>query len=864
MLMRKSLIGSIGVSLVAINCGSEATPTEAGPLPDVYAALSTANQGVNFSILGGHVRPRFDGSAAVAARVDLSSVANGAFEITSEHEPSTRFHLAVTPIGAAAAPARVEAGLVHYGDAFGPGTDTIHRVTVSGTEDYVRFPVAPAKAELRYKVAIGEDIAGLRLVSNSLEFLDAQGAPRLRVAPPYGVDARGERFAARLNVEGCYVEADPRPSWGRTPVAAGASECVVTVTWDARVAYPAVIDPAWSGTNSPTAYNPTHEDFLVRLSGGKALYVSSLTAELFDPATNTWASTGAPTFNFTHRSRLVAGASDNAWGIYSGGSASSLYSLTAGLWVSTATKPLDSDGVALQHLGGNQVLVVDAAGSTYIYDAVANTYTTKNPAGQYLGGNTGVFALGGTKFGVLGWGSRVAIFDMLGNGGWTFPVSQILPEGPSNCGNLEPLTNGKILAYGACGAENTARLFDPATDTVTPVAIDNSQNLHCQCAHTSSVAYGTRHLIGGGRYLYDEGTGIIKDLGAFPSGAVQHGAIVKLLDGRALSAGGSVTYNNHFADLYTASNSADCASGFGTAATPVFDASSKLCKACDADNGVAKSLPCPSTDAPACQTGAQNALVGQCTACSATNRALCTGTTSTCDLTTGMCAACTAGYGVAGAVRACPTAASPVCAVNGSCTIANGDHGTAASAPCPTAANPSVQANGTCGKCTTNAECAGSTHGGPLCNAATGTCSTVCAQDTDCLATQFCDASGAASVCSVKKPDSIPCAVANECSTGACTEGRCGKPSVPYAGTGTSDAGTAGNGATPGSGANLGSGATPGSAAAGSDSSGCSTSSHGFAPGSSSSVFAFGLSGIFGLALRARRQRRKAHPKSFL
>jgi hypothetical protein len=33
-------------------------------------------------------------------------------------------------------------------------------------------------------------VAGLRLVSNVLEFLDEGGAPRLRIAPPFVVDAR--------------------------------------------------------------------------------------------------------------------------------------------------------------------------------------------------------------------------------------------------------------------------------------------------------------------------------------------------------------------------------------------------------------------------------------------------------------------------------------------------------------------------------------------------------------------------------------------------------------------------------------------------------------------------------------------------
>jgi MYXO-CTERM domain-containing protein len=168
--------------------------------------------------------------------------------------------------------------------------------------------------------------------------------------------------------------------------------------------------------------------------------------------------------------------------------------------------------------------------------------------------------------------------------------------------------------------------------------------------------------------------------------------------------------------------------------TPVYDPASQLCAACNGDNGSEATLPCSTAAAPACQTGAANALVGQCTQCSATNPSLCTGTTAACNPATGACEACNGGFGDTTATRACPTAASPVCVGDGSCTIANGDNGTAAVAPCPTAATPYVEPDGSCGKCTTDADCAGATHRGPLCNAAVGACTSKCAASADCPA----------------------------------------------------------------------------------------------------------------------------------
>src|SRR6185369_1642322 len=67
------------------------------------------------------------------------------------------------------------------------GAITYERIE-GGVEDRVNLAVRPAVERQVYDVDVHE-VAGLRLVANSLEMLDAGGAPRLRVRAPYVVDA---------------------------------------------------------------------------------------------------------------------------------------------------------------------------------------------------------------------------------------------------------------------------------------------------------------------------------------------------------------------------------------------------------------------------------------------------------------------------------------------------------------------------------------------------------------------------------------------------------------------------------------------------------------------------------------------------
>ena len=185
------------------------------------AVLADA-QATDFSERGDHMRAEVPDAAAAGKHhrsdVMLPSRGDAPFRVTDR---TSGVAIDVTLEGAVAATAEIADGYVLYRNAHESGADVVHRVTATGTEDYVLTHEASPVDSLRYTVALGESVAGLRLVGGSLEVLDDGGAPRLRVRRPYLVDAEGTRHDAELTVEGCAYDSDPRAPWGRPATAPG-------------------------------------------------------------------------------------------------------------------------------------------------------------------------------------------------------------------------------------------------------------------------------------------------------------------------------------------------------------------------------------------------------------------------------------------------------------------------------------------------------------------------------------------------------------------------------------------------------------------------------------------------------------------
>ncbi len=171
-------------------------------------------------------------------------------------------------------------GVAHYPGGGPEGSDLWLRVLPEGVEDYVRFAERPASEALRYRLDVRQ-VAGLRLVANTLELLDHAGVPRIRVAPPHLVDASGARHAASLALEGCAYDDDGAAPWHRPPTPPGSDRCDMLVRWRGAP-YPLVVDPLWTTALSllPGRWHHT----ATRLPNDDVLIAGGCTAPI-DPTT---------------------------------------------------------------------------------------------------------------------------------------------------------------------------------------------------------------------------------------------------------------------------------------------------------------------------------------------------------------------------------------------------------------------------------------------------------------------------------------------------------------------------------------------------------------------------------------------------
>ena len=262
-----------------------------------------------FSLRGDELAVRTSGHVG-AARVAFAARASGGFSV---EDPSSGAAVRVVAVGANDAPAELADGYVVYRAATSTHADILQRPSAAGTEDYLVVRAAPDVAEIRYSIELGDAVAGLRLMGDSLELLDAGGAPRLRMAPPHLVDAAGSVVRMHTSVTGCAFDADPRGPWGRPVTPPGSRACALTVTW-ARAAprYPVLVDPSWALTGSPAV---AHGSPLHVLPNGLVLAASQTvsvfamqcgnyhfdasdivpqlidTVELYDPSSRTWSAT---------------------------------------------------------------------------------------------------------------------------------------------------------------------------------------------------------------------------------------------------------------------------------------------------------------------------------------------------------------------------------------------------------------------------------------------------------------------------------------------------------------------------------------------------------------------------------------------
>ncbi len=449
--------------------------------------------------------------------------------------------------GARPVEARVADGLVWYGGATLQGGDVVIRVTAEGAEDFVVFDRPPPQAQLAYRLHLSKKVAGLRLVQNVLEFVDAGGAPRLRMAPPWLIDVRGKRQQANVALSGCRYDDDPAGPWNRPVTHPQSGYCELVVTWVSdRLSYPALLDPAWTTTGSMITGRSEHRANV--LLDGKVLVTGNSTAddtaELYEPTSGTWASTG----NLSGQRRfhtasvlangkvLLTGGQDDAYtdlnttdvyeptqGTWSPGplmstghsyhtasvlangkvliagggwplvSIAELYDPALESWTTTGSMVTARQSHSAAVLADGRVLVVAGTASQSIpelYDPNTGTWTDTADPATILEGCLATLLDDGR---VLVTGTYTGLIYNPSTNTWTTTGILNIPRGGFT---VSRLADGKVLAAGGSflGELDSVELFDPVSGDWMSV----SNMSEARAYHTASLLFDGRLLVAGG------------------------------------------------------------------------------------------------------------------------------------------------------------------------------------------------------------------------------------------------------------------------------------------------------------------------------------------------------------------------------
>jgi hypothetical protein len=459
-----------------------------------------------------HVRPYL--STPASARVDLPRRASDPV-VLEDARSNVRVGFALR--GARSSTAVFAGGYALYPGAAN-GADVIQRAFGEGTEDYIAFETKPSVAELAYDVDVTK-VAGLRLVDNTLELLDAAGTPALKVSPPYVVDANGKSHDAKLHVDDCAVDVSVAPPWGRAVTAPGRSMCTVRVTWG-DVAYPALVDPAWTTTGSMQS-RWLHA--AVRLASGKVLVSGGYkpttgnwttiraSAEIYDPATGTFAVTGSMpgdllghTLTLLSSGKVLLTGGDGDYGMGStptkaaalfdegAGTFTAIASMSAGRRFHTAT--LLASGKVL--VFGGRIFAWGPEGE--VFDPATNTFASASAQPTALGSDEGTHTAtllaSGKVLLTSGDTANALIYDP---GASSFAPTGSLGAARASADAVR-LASGKVLVAGGT-ANGTAEIFDPAANGGVG-AFSSTANLAAAGATGASLlASGSVLLVGPGK-----------------------------------------------------------------------------------------------------------------------------------------------------------------------------------------------------------------------------------------------------------------------------------------------------------------------------------------------------------------------------
>lgn len=752
-------------------------------------------------------------SELASAELELPARADRPF-LLRDRRSGLSIEVATTTARAAAGELRD--GYVVYAGALGDGTHVVHRPHLDGTEDYVWYERAPTNAELAYDVTLGAGVAAVRLVQNTLLLLDAQGQARLRMAPPYLVDARGARRELQVRVSGCRL--DQGAGELRDP---GAGPCRVQLALAEAesLAYPIVIDPSWTTTAAMASARADHGAVLLTTgpNAGKVLVLGGYlttglvtnTVELYDPATPAW--TPAPPMAQARQAPSAVVLGDGrvlvAGGYASGSLASAeLYDPVMNTWSAAASMgskrlwtpaTLLTDGrvlIAGGHTGGplpgTPITVLQSA---EVYNPTSNSWAPTPTMASARGGLTATRLANG-KVLVAG-GSNgtfvlmtAQVYDPAANS-W---ASTGAPAEAHEWATANLLPNGRVLLAGGwdgAAASSVAELYDPASNAWT----GTGALVGARWSHASAVLYDGRILVASGSATNDAplGTGAVYDPGtaqwaATPALQFAHGGgstATALPSSKVLLAGGaprttgipmtrSELYEPRLSNGVACSSAAQCISGNcvdGVCCDLACGGGvASDCQACSVAAGAVTNGSCaPRASGRSCRPSA-----GFCDVAEA-----CNGTATSCppDAFAAATIECRAAAGVCdvaehcnGSAALCPAdavspATTPCRAAAGVCDVAENCDGTSVQCPGDGFMPSSVTCRGPVGVCDAPETCSGSGVACPsdaklpatsVCRAASGGCDVA----------ESCDGVSNACGADAVRPGAFLCrAVAGQC-----------------------------------------------------------------------------------------------------
>jgi hypothetical protein len=425
-----------------------------------------------------HPRVRPADAAGRSIVPSFPAVYTDPLRVSVAREPGVS--VGVSPVGAHAAHARVEDGLVVYPDAW-TDTDVLYKSTPTHTDEYLLLRTERAPTTWRYRVTLGAALRALKQTPGAVEVVDAQGLARLRAGRPVAIDARGDRVMGDIRVEG--------------------ETLVVTVDLHARP-FPVLVDPDWRPTGD-MAYGRFYHganvlpDGRVLATGGCSASVCSgdltipacrtvvNTAETLDLGTRTWSRAAEdPVARFFHVSESLADGSV----LVAGGCtdpdcttttpSAQRYDPATRAFQPVAMLSEARAGMSAVRLGDGRVLVVGGCTGTRcsarveLYDPTTRAWTRRADLATARGRATATLLTSGRVL-VAGGCTTITCATALASAEVYAPASDrwttAAPMSTARGGHYAvELVDGRVIVGGgcpdgACGTFlDTTELFDPA------------------------------------------------------------------------------------------------------------------------------------------------------------------------------------------------------------------------------------------------------------------------------------------------------------------------------------------------------------------------------------------------------------------